>query len=177
MKDEEIKQKFKETYPEYMYGDTPLSPYYDIWCYAIEIMEQENNHLAQHIVELQKDKGNLIDENKELKELILNSKKDGISPINTLIIKNLAQQVEDYKNGNFVQTVNQIIEGKDKRLEQAKEHIQTLISCLIDWVQEGDKDYCYIADAEQFLNDKCPFTKEECCVYGTVQQCKKCDKE
>ena len=35
----------------------------------------------------------------------------------------------------------------------AKEHIRTLISCLIDWVQEGDKDYCYIADAEQFLKE------------------------
>ena len=38
-------------------------------------------------------------------------------------------------------------------LTKAKEHIQTLISCLIDWVQEGDKDYCYIADAEQFLKE------------------------
>lgn len=37
------------------------------------------------------------------------------------------------------------------QLVKAKEHIRTLISCLIDWVQEGDKDYCYIADAEQFL--------------------------
>lgn len=36
---------------------------------------------------------------------------------------------------------------------KAKEHINTLISCLIDWVQEGDKDYCYIADAEQFLRE------------------------
>lgn len=40
-----------------------------------------------------------------------------------------------------------------KQLTKAKEHIRTLISCLIDWVQEGDKDYCYIADAEQFLKD------------------------
>lgn len=39
------------------------------------------------------------------------------------------------------------------QLSKAKEHIQTLISCLIDWVQEGDKDYCYIAEAEQFLKD------------------------
>jgi len=47
MTDEEIEQKFKETYPEYMYGDTPLSPYFDIWCYAIEIMEQENDRLKK----------------------------------------------------------------------------------------------------------------------------------
>jgi len=41
-----------------------------------------------------------------------------------------------------------------EQLTKAKEHIQTLISCLIDWVQEGDKDYCYIAEAEQFLNSE-----------------------
>lgn len=40
-----------------------------------------------------------------------------------------------------------------EQLTKAKEHIRTLISCLIDWVQEGDKDYCYIADAEQFLKE------------------------
>ena len=39
------------------------------------------------------------------------------------------------------------------QLKKAKEHILTLISCLIDWVQEGDKDYCYIADAEQFIKE------------------------
>ena len=49
MTDEEIKQKFKETYTEYMYGDTPLSPYFDIWCYAIEIMEQETDKLLDVI--------------------------------------------------------------------------------------------------------------------------------
>ena len=41
----------------------------------------------------------------------------------------------------------------EKELTKAKEHINTLISCLIDWVQEGDKDYCHIADAEQFLKE------------------------
>lgn len=38
-------------------------------------------------------------------------------------------------------------------LNKAKEHIRTLISCLIDWVQEGDKDYCHIVEAEQFLKE------------------------
>lgn len=41
----------------------------------------------------------------------------------------------------------------DLKLAKAKEHIRTLISCLIDWVQEGDKDYCYIVEAEQFLKE------------------------
>lgn len=39
------------------------------------------------------------------------------------------------------------------QLTKAKDHIRTLISCLINWVQEGDKDYCYITDAEQFLKE------------------------
>ena len=48
--------------------------------------------------------------------------------------------------------VGQKMKLKDQ-LTKSKEHIRTLISCLIDWVQEGDKDYCYIADAEQFLKE------------------------
>ena len=41
----------------------------------------------------------------------------------------------------------------EEHLTKAKEHIRTLISCLIDWVKEGDKYYCHIADAEQFLKE------------------------
>ena len=41
MTEEQIKQKFKETYPDFMRGDEPLSPYFDIWEYAIEIATKE----------------------------------------------------------------------------------------------------------------------------------------
>ncbi len=41
MTEKQIKQKFKETYPDYMRGDEPLSPYFDIWEYAIEIVTSE----------------------------------------------------------------------------------------------------------------------------------------
>ena len=62
MTEEEIKQKFKETYPDYMYGDTPLSPYFDIWCYAIEIMEQENTELKDKLNKIErKCKFNFVD--------------------------------------------------------------------------------------------------------------------
>ena len=37
----EIKQMFKETYPDFMRGDEPLRPYFDIWEYAIEIATKE----------------------------------------------------------------------------------------------------------------------------------------
>lgn len=42
----------------------------------------------------------------------------------------------------------------EEELCEAKEHIRTLISCLIDWVQEGDKDYYHITEAEQFLKER-----------------------
>ena len=66
MTDEEIKQKFKETYPDFMYGDTPLSPYFDIWCYAIEIMEWENNKLLDVINNQDVKIADLEKENKNL---------------------------------------------------------------------------------------------------------------
>lgn len=46
MTDKQIRQRFKETYPDFMLGDEPLSPYFDIWEYAIEIAtkEQQEHH-------------------------------------------------------------------------------------------------------------------------------------
>ena len=67
MTEEEIKQKFKETYPEYMYGETPLSPYFDIWCYGIELMEQETDKLLYLANEREKEQ---IEKMKELLEQI-----------------------------------------------------------------------------------------------------------
>ena len=55
MTEEEIKQKFKETYPDLMRGDTPLSPYYDIFCYGIELVEQENEQLKAQIEKMAQD--------------------------------------------------------------------------------------------------------------------------
>ena len=70
MTEEQIKQKFKETYPDFMRGDEPLSPYFDIWEYGIELatkeLQEENERLAKHILELQRDKGRLADENKRI---------------------------------------------------------------------------------------------------------------
>lgn len=53
MTEEQIKQKFKETYPDFMLGDEPLSPYFDIWEYAIETatneLQEENGKLRSKI--------------------------------------------------------------------------------------------------------------------------------
>ena len=48
MTEEQIKQKFKETYPDFMRGDEPLSPYFDIWEYGIEIATKELQEDLEH---------------------------------------------------------------------------------------------------------------------------------
>ena len=42
-------------------------------------------------------------------------------------IADLEKELKEYKNGNFVQTTNEIIEGKDKRLDHSKE--------LLKWIE------------------------------------------
>ena len=57
MIEEQIKQKFKETYPDFMRGDEALSPYFDIWEYGIEIatkeLQEENEQLKKKLVQTQ----------------------------------------------------------------------------------------------------------------------------
>ena len=60
MTDEEIKQKFKETYPDLMGGNIPLSPYYDIWCYAIEIMEEQIEKMKSDVIKYFGDEYNVL---------------------------------------------------------------------------------------------------------------------
>jgi hypothetical protein len=110
MTEEEIKQKFKETYPDLMRGDTPLSPYFDIWCYAIEIMEQENNELKDKIADIKANCDLAIEgrdvEIKELREKLktsldynkslLNALKNcGVSRLNSGLI----ERAENYIKG------------------------------------------------------------------------------
>ena len=52
MTEEHVKQKFKETYPYFMRGDEPLSPYFDIWEYAIEIVTSEMQEGLNKIKEI-----------------------------------------------------------------------------------------------------------------------------
>lgn len=116
---------------------------------------EEYSTLQERIEKLEK-------ENAELKmkiygggyEMIITKKDADIN----LLEKQLKEQKEQNKNyeqlidNGSVTLVKERLKNY-KQLTKAKEHIRTLISCLIDWVQEGDKDYCYIADAEQFLKE------------------------
>ena len=59
--------------------------------------------------------------------------------------------------------------SKAEQLTKAKEIIRDFISVAIDYIDKEDKNYSYIAEAEQFLkNDGCPnvmcedCTKEDC---------------
>jgi hypothetical protein len=67
---------------------------------------------------------------------------------NAELKKEWQEQVQKATDEGYARTLQTI------QLSKAKEHIRTLISCLIDCVQEGDKDYCHIADAKQFLNSE-----------------------
>lgn len=95
----------------------------------INKLEKENAELEKRLVFTRAEFQRQYKENAELKEEL----KDA----NEKVVHLACNQNKDLKY----------------KLTKAKEHIRTLISCLIDWVQEGDKDYCYIADAEQFLKE------------------------
>ena len=138
----------------------------------LTILLNENRLLGERCNQLLKDKGELTDkiadikancdlaiegrdikikelekENERLKGDLELWESGGCRATNLFecgVVKELKERLaETNLNGNIVL----------RELTKAKEHIQTLISCLIDWVQEGDKDYCYIADAEQFLKE------------------------
>ncbi len=63
----------------------------------------------------------------------------------------LEEELEEYKNGNFVQTVNQIIEGKNKRLEKAKSLLKDITSSYGSTEVSEAQLYLKIKKAEFFL--------------------------
>lgn len=71
MTEEQIKQIFKNTYPDFMRGDEPLSPFFDIWEYAIETvtseMQDEIKDLEWQLREVIKDNDWYQEENEQLK--------------------------------------------------------------------------------------------------------------
>lgn len=92
---------------------------------------------AEQIRALQKQNGELTDELAELKAL--------------LNCNNCSELSEEE-----CESCAEYSHFKCKRKDQltiAKEHIRTLISCLIDYIVPIDKDYFYITEAEQFLKN------------------------
>lgn len=68
------------------------------------ILQQGFEIICKEKVELEQTNNNLLD--------VINNQ--------DVKIVDLEKQIVEYKNGNFVQTVNQIIEGKDKQIEKMK---------------------------------------------------------
>lgn len=104
-------------------------------------LENQNKLLGERCNQLLRDKGNLTDQIADIKancDLAIEGR--------DVKIAELEQALEGYKE-------NATWCDKCKRIIKAKEHIRTLISCLKDWVQEGNKDYCHISGAEQFLRE------------------------
>lgn len=148
MTEEQIKQKFKEAYPDFMRGDEQLSPYFDIWEYAIEItteeMQEEINDLEWQLQEVAKDNDNYQKENKELQEEINELKN----------IKDVADLLR--LNNDTVITMcqlnNRFVSAKNK-LEQAK----GIIRKLLEDIEIAENEYKFTSQtaikAEQFLKE------------------------
>ena len=121
-------------------------------------IEKEKELLGERCNQLLKDKGNLTDEIQELKETFAQTIENDEVAYETLKLHDQEEigmlKSELAKKADTNHSLVEQMAEQNEQLEQAREHIRTLISCLIDWVQEGDKDYCYIADAEQFLKEE-----------------------
>jgi hypothetical protein len=119
----------------------------------------------KHIAELEKENAEL----KGLKDVatLIRANNDTVTTLMQLNNNNVALRKENAELKHTTSTLRQekdnsnahakameiVAKTRTDQLTKAKEHIQTLISCLIDWVQEGDKDYCHIADAKQFISE------------------------
>ena len=67
MTEEQIKAKAKEQFPNDEFDQQIVI---DAINWATKELQEENKRLAKHILELQKDKGRLTDENRQAKEII-----------------------------------------------------------------------------------------------------------
>ena len=96
-------------------------------------VEEQRDYLLEQNMLLTGKIATLEKENAELNNFIMQSKKDGISPINALIIKNLGNQ-----------------------LTKAKDHIKKLLGCLQQDTNDPQTNYYvvkYMTEAEQFLSE------------------------
>lgn len=143
---------FRKNYPDSCYGDRPLSPYWDFFQDGTEFGERQSE---KKIEKLEKENTDIRDNYDQFKAIavpeIERLKKENAELKELLNCNNCSELSEEE-----CEVCAEYSHFKCKRKDQlikAKEHIRTLISCLIDWVQEGDKDYCYIEDAKQFIKE------------------------
>ena len=143
---------FIKNFPDSCYYDKPLSPHWDYFQDGVEFGERESEKkiedLEHKLEQTEKDLADYQFNYPTIKEL---QEENG-----RLLqrIKQLEKDVIENESDCSMCDFPKLKTNLEKQTEKAKEHIRTLISCLIDWVQEGDKDYCYITDAEQFLNEE-----------------------
>ena len=65
-----LEKRIKKETREWWLRDSNYSKLLSLEELIMKFVTEETKLLSEHILELQKDKGNLIDENKELKELV-----------------------------------------------------------------------------------------------------------
>ena len=144
---QQIKQKFKETYPDFTRGDEPLSPYFDIWEYGIEIATKELEEKISVLLSCKncpENKGSLICQ-KEYENKCLSQK--------IQFIKELQEENAELKAVERMALYSKMSD----QLTKAKEHIENLLyyvkqcTCERSNYAEIKKD---IKEAEQFLNSE-----------------------
>ena len=90
----------------------------------------------------------------------------------------IEQKAEEYLTNNFCKKVDEeLIIVECSRGERTRcTEFEARKEMLIDFAKVLLKQFTKAkVNIEDFFS--CPFTKEECCIYGTVHQCKSCDKE
>ena len=152
MTEEQIKQKFKETYPDFMRGDEPLSPYFDIWEYGIEIatkeLQEENLKLEAKVRTLEIEQNYCLPNCSKIADLEnklsnvsyqLEGREVELKELN----KKLSQAEADY---------DKMFWQKNEIISKAKEIIEGLMRFCRCFAQHHTDDIRY-KDAEQFLNE------------------------
>ena len=165
MTEEQIKQKFKETYPDFMRGNEPLSPYFDIWEYAIEIVTsemQEGLDKIKETCELSLEcKQSVFDKQiKELREELEQARK-------VKIVEHFeaygqcrdSRMLADLENK--LANVSYQLEGREIELKELQKELteaKELLKWFVWYFREGSPNLVpykhKVKEAEQFLNSE-----------------------
>ena len=126
---------FRKNYPDSCYGDKPLSPHWDFFQDGVEFGERQSEKRISDLEATNKTISN------ECHKLVDSLEKK----------QNEVAELEE-RNRELLESC----EGATmmyKDLCKAKEIIRDFLSVAVDYIDEEDKNYSFIAEAEQFLKE------------------------
>ena len=131
---------FRKTYPDYCYGDKPLSPYWDLFQYGVEFGEQQSE---KKIEELEKENQDLRDNYDQFKAVaepeIERLRESNSYMFDTIALK--SQQIEklEKENAELKHNKNTVVHLADcfeekmkERIEELKQQIEQMKSDVIE---------------------------------------------